>query len=59
MVEIEAQFERDRERAAEEEGVWKRRRVPDGRVARGSTNSEGIAMPGIGPPRRGRRVAFR
>ncbi|WFD24175.1 RNA helicase [Malassezia equina] len=53
IVEIEAQFERDRERAAEEEeSSWKRLKRSEGRVARGSTNQDGIAMPGIGPPRR-------
>lgn len=60
IVEIEAQFERDRERAAEEEeSSWKRLKRSEGRVARGSTNQDGIAMPGIGPPRRGRRPGFR
>lgn len=60
IVEIEAQFERDRERAAsEEQSALKRFRRSEGRVARGSTNQEGIAMPGIGPPRRGRRPGLR
>ncbi|WFD20294.1 RNA helicase [Malassezia caprae] len=46
IVEIEAQFERDRERAAsEEESALKRFRRSEGRVARGSTNQSGIAMP--------------
>lgn len=52
LVEIEAEFERDRQRAAaEEESVHKRfKRAP----SRGSTNRDGIAMPGVGPPRRGK-----
>ena len=57
---MEAQFERDRERAAQEDDtVWKRLKKSDGRAARGSTNRDGIAMPGIGPPRKGRRTPFR
>lgn len=54
LVEIEAEFERDRQRAADEqESMHKRARRHD--PGHGSTNHEGIAMPGIGPPRRGRR----
>lgn len=54
LVEIEAEFERDRQRAADEqENIHKRARRHG--PGHGSTSHEGIAMPGIGPPRRGRR----
>lgn len=54
LVEIEAEFERDRQRAADEqENIHKRARRHG--PGHGSISHEGIAMPGIGPPRRGRR----
>ncbi|PKI84174.1 RNA helicase [Malassezia vespertilionis] len=60
QVELEAQFERDREHAAHEEQEAERKRckLQDAR-ARGSTNRDGIAVPGMGPPKRGRRAGFR
>jgi len=54
LVEIEAEFERDRQRTADEQETSLKRARRHG-PGHGSTSHEGIAMPGIGPPRRGRR----
>ena len=54
VIELEEQFERDRQRAAEEENAKKRKTESN---PRGMPN--GIAVPGMGPPKRGRRVGFR
>ena len=54
LVEIEAEFERDRQRTADEQESSLKRARRHG-PGHGSTSHEGIAMPGIGPPRRGRR----
>ena len=54
LVEIEAEFERDRQRTADEQETSLKRARRHG-PGHGSLSHEGIAMPGIGPPRRGRR----
>lgn len=59
VLEMEAQFERDRERAAQEEDtVWKRARTSAPGSTRKSGTNDGIAVPGVAP-RKNRRVAFR
>lgn len=60
-VEIEKQSEIDRERALAEENTLdiKRRRVLEHGTGAKHRESGGVAVAGMGPPRRGRRVGFR
>ncbi|WFD33073.1 RNA helicase [Malassezia sp. CBS 17886] len=61
IVEIQAQFELDRARAEQEENdtVAKRRRLIEGDRSQRGTAHDGIAKPGMPPPRGGRRVTFK
>lgn len=60
-VEMEAQFQLDRERTEMERDTLelKRQKLSDRDSAKNSNGRGGIAMAGTGPPRRGRRVGFR